>query len=96
MGTVASRMVTQGEGGSAEEQLLAQQQRTNLLLQTIAVQNEEICLHLEAVSSLADTWEVFPASAQPSFILKVLFLAGASTLQLLSNLEPRRDACPFR
>ena len=58
MGLVASRVQTQAEGGSVEEQMLAQQQRTNLLLQTIAVQNEEICLHLEAVSSLADNWEV--------------------------------------
>ena len=58
MGLVASRLPAQAEAGSAEEQLLAQQRKTNLLLQTIAVQNEEICLHLEAVSSLADNWEV--------------------------------------
>ena len=58
MGLVASRLQTQAEGGSVEDQMLAQQQRTNLLLQTIAVQNEEICLHLEAVSSMADNWEV--------------------------------------
>lgn len=58
MGLVAARLQTQAEGGSVEEQMLAQQQRTNVLLQTIAVQNEEICLHLEAVSSLADNWEV--------------------------------------
>jgi len=58
LGLVASRTPAQAEAGTAEEQLLAQQHRTNLLLQTIAVQNEEICLHLEAVSSLADNWEL--------------------------------------
>ena len=59
MGLVASRMgSTAVEGGSVEEQLLAQGQMTNVLLQTIAVQNEEMCLHLEAVASLADNWEV--------------------------------------
>ena len=58
MGLVASRMDSAAAEGSVEEQLLAQGQMTNVLLQTIAVQNEEMCLHLEAVASLADNWEV--------------------------------------
>ena len=39
-------------------QLAAAEARQLQLLATIAEQNEELCLHLQAIGSLADRWEV--------------------------------------